>query len=144
MEFSFNGFKIINDSYNANPESMRAFIDTVFDLYKNYVIVLGDMGELGENEVKYHSELGFYINNHEKLNQDAQILSIGNLSRNITDEIDKCLSLHFSTIEDACNYISSNVKNAKIFLKASRSMKFERIIGLLGKETEETEENNYE
>ena len=48
------GFEIINDSYNANPESMKAFIDTVFELYKNYVIVLGDMGELGENA--YDSE----------------------------------------------------------------------------------------
>ena len=51
---------IINDSYNANPESMRAFIDTIFEHYKNYILILGDMGELGDNEVQYHKELGEY------------------------------------------------------------------------------------
>ena len=126
-----NGFEIINDSYNANPESMRAFVDTIFELYDNYVLVLGDMGELGEDEVKYHSQLGSYINNHKLINQNAKIISIGTLSKNITNEIDRCLSLHFETIEEACEYISNNTSTAKIFLKASRSMKFERIIELL-------------
>ena len=37
----------------------------------------------------------------------------------------------FDTIEEVCEYISTNINNAKIFLKASRSMKFERIIELL-------------
>ena len=126
-----NGYEIINDSYNANPESMRAFIDTIFELYDNYVLVLGDMGELGEDEVKYHRELGLYINNHKNLKFHAKVISIGTLSKNITDEIDKCLSLHFDTVEAACEYISHNVKNTKMFLKASRSMKFEKIIELL-------------
>ena len=126
-----NGFEIINDSYNANPESMRAFVNTIFELYNDYVIVLGDMGELGEDEIKYHRELGHYINNHKKLNTNAKIISVGKLSKNITDEIDKCLSLHFSTIEEACDYLSSNTKGKKMFLKASRSMKFEKIIELL-------------
>ena len=126
-----NGYEIVNDSFNANPESMRAFIDTIFELYDNYVLVLGDMGELGEDEVKYHRELGFYINNHKNLKFNAKVISIGTLSKNITDEIDKCLSLHFNTVEAACEYISRDVKNTKIFLKASRSMKFEKIIELL-------------
>ena len=126
-----NGFEIINDSYNANPESMRAFVDTIFELYDNYVLVLGDMGELGEDEVKYHRELGFYINNHKNLSSHARVISIGTLSKNITDEIDKCLSLHFGSIEEACGYISRDIKNTKMFLKASRSMKFEKIIELL-------------
>ena len=126
-----NGFEIINDSYNANPESMRAFVDTIFELYDNYVLVLGDMGELGEEEVKYHRELGFYINNHKNLSSHARVISVGTLSKNITDEIDKCLSLHFDSIEDACKYILAEVKSTKMFLKASRSMKFEKIIELL-------------
>ena len=72
-----------------------------------------------------------YINNHKKLSHNAKILSIGTLSKNITNEIDKCLSIHFNTIENAVEYIIGNVKDAKIFLKSSRSMKFERIIELL-------------
>lgn len=127
------GYHVINDSYNANPESMRAFVDTIFELYKDYIIVLGDMGELGEEEVKYHSELGKYINKHPLLSPNAKILSIGNLSENITDEIDKCFSLHFNDIDDLVDYLLEDKdKTSKLFLKASRSMKLEQIIDFLG------------
>lgn len=123
------GYEIINDSYNANPESMRAFADTIFELYDNYVLVLGDMGELGENENEYHRELGQYINTHKKLNPKTTIITVGELSKNISDEIKNCKSTHFTNIPQTIDYIKQNIsKNTKIFLKASRSMKFERII----------------
>ena len=117
------GYEIINDSYNANPESMRAFVDTICELYKDYIIVLGDMGELGDEEVRYHRELGEYIG---KKGIGNTVLSVGNLSKNITDA---CGGKHFETVEDVVKYICQHVtKDKKIFLKASRSMKFERII----------------
>ena len=123
------GYEIINDSYNANPESMRAFIDTILELYDNYTIILGDMGELGENEVFYHAELGKYINNHQKLNNNSVIISIGSLSANITNNIDKIKTYHYTDIDEAVDFIKNNIsKENKIFLKASRSMKFEQII----------------
>lgn len=123
------GFEIINDSYNANPESMRAFVDTIFELYAKPVLVLGDMGELGEDEIRYHKELGEYINTHKNLKPEVAVLSVGNLSKYITDEIKNCNSKHFETIEETINYIKTNIlPDSKIFLKASRSMKFERII----------------
>lgn len=113
------GFEIINDSYNANPESMKAFVDTIFELYDDYVLVLGDMGELGENEVLYHKELGEYI---FKKNPNAKVITVGNLAKNISAN-------NFATIDEVVEYIKNNVsKSAKIFLKASRSMKFEQII----------------
>ena len=127
-----NKIDIINDSYNANPESMRAFVDTIFEHYKNYTLILGDMGELGENEIQYHKELGEYINKKENLSSNTKILSIGTLSKNITDSISKCETHHFNSIEDAIPYLKENIcPPMTIFLKASRSMKFERIIELL-------------
>ena len=126
------GYEIINDSYNANPESMRAFVDTIFELYDNYVIVLGAMGELGENEVYYHKGLGQYINSHKLLPNNVQILSVGALAKNITNEITKVYSKNFDAVEDVVKYIKSEIKSSsKIFLKASRSEKFERIIEIL-------------
>ena len=125
---------IINDSYNANPESMRAFIDTILEHYKDYTIILGDMGELGENEVKYHKELGEYIDSQQNLSPNAKIFSIGILSKNITDSIKKCETLHFDSIENSIPFLTENLKNqTTLFLKASRSMKFEKIIELLQK-----------
>ena len=127
------GYEVINDSYNANPESMKAFIETILNLYKNYVIILGDMGELGDKETDYHKELGIFINNAENLSEDAVILSIGRLSKFITDEITNCKAVHFDTIESAEIYIKNNIsKDKTLFLKASRSMQFENIITLLG------------
>ncbi len=128
---NINGTKseIINDSYNANPESMRAFVDTIFELYDNYTLILGDMGELGDDEIRYHSELGEYINNKSNLSTNAKVISVGQLSKNITDKITKCETTHFDNIEQAVNYLKSNIKSStKMFLKASRSMKFENII----------------
>ncbi|MBE7711197.1 MAG: UDP-N-acetylmuramoyl-tripeptide--D-alanyl-D-alanine ligase [Cyanobacteria bacterium SIG31] len=120
------GFEIINDSYNANPESMRAFVDTIFELYEDYLLVLGDMGELGEKEESYHKELGEYI---FKKNSKARVLTVGNLSENISRE---CDGKHFSDISQVVEYIKNNIsKSTRIFLKASRSMKFENIISLL-------------
>ena len=126
------GYEIINDSYNANPESMRAFVDTILELYNKYVLVLGDMGELGEKEIQYHKELGNYINSHKKLAKNASVLTIGDLSKNISDLVINCNSQHFTSIEEAVDYIKANITpDNKLFLKASRSMKFERIIEAL-------------
>jgi len=125
-------YEIINDSYNANPESMKAFIDTVFELYNDYVLILGDMGELGENEVFYHQEIGNYINNHKLLDRKTIVLTVGDLSKNITTQINSCKKLHFENIEQTVEYIKNNIsKDKKLFLKASRSMKFENFITLL-------------
>ena len=134
VEVNINNNKvdIINDSYNANPESMRAFVDTIFELYKNYTLILGDMGELGENEVQYHSELGKYINDKNNLNPNTKIISIGLLSKNITDSITKCETHNFSTIDEVIPFLKQTIQpQTTIFLKASRSMKFEKIIELL-------------
>ena len=121
--------EVINDSYNANPESMRAFVDTIFELYKNYALILGDMGELGDNETLYHKELGEYINNKSNLNPKTKVITIGTLSKNITDVISRCETKHFSSIEEAIPYIKQSIcPPITLFLKASRSMKFERII----------------
>lgn len=123
------GYEIINDSYNANPESMKAFINTVFELYKDYILILGDMGELGENENYYHQEVGNYINNHKFLDENTIVITVGNLSKNITEQINNCKSLNFENIELAVKYIEENIsKDKKLFLKASRSMKFEGFI----------------
>ena len=126
-----NGFKIINDSYNANPDSMKGFVKNVVELYENPVLVLGNMGELGENSAKYHAEIGEYINTLNKTN--IIVLTVGNLAKEIHNAISNEINKkHFENTESVSLYILDNIdRRYTIFLKASRSEKFEDIIKYL-------------
>jgi len=128
--------KYINDSYNANPESMKASVKTFVELYENPVVVLGDMGELGENELELHRQVGEYLASLKIRTgifgtKNVKYITVGNLAK----EIGKILSenqfevMNFDTNEKAACYILDNLNTGNtIFLKASRSMKFEQIL----------------
>ena len=123
-------FKVINDCYNSNPDSVKAAIKTFSEIYKGTkIIVLGDMGELGENAVKYHIETGEYL---ERFDFDC-LVTCGDLSKNINP--DKSVDIkHFDDKSQVAEYISEKYKDGGyILLKASRSMKFEDIIEELNK-----------
>lgn len=124
------GFNIINDSYNANPESMKASVSTFIDLYPNPVVILGNMGELGENEIEFHREVGEFIGKKFK-GKDVKFLTVGNLAEHIGKELLKYgfEVIHFEDNIATSRYILDNLNaGITIFLKASRSMKFEEII----------------
>lgn len=124
-----NGYKVINDSYNANPESMKASVSTFVELYENPVVILGNMGELGANEIELHREVGKFLAQKSKPN--TIYLTVGELAKEIGKELStqKLFVKNFENNEDVSRYILDNVNvGCKIFLKASRSMKFEQII----------------
>ena len=134
-EEKIKGFNIINDSYNANPDSMKASVATFLELYKNPVVVLGNMGELGENEVEFHKEVGEFIGKKFQ-GKNALFITVGNLAKHIGDELSKYgfgVKSFDNNIETS-RYILDNLhEGITIFLKASRSMKFEEIIENLKK-----------
>ena len=124
---NINGFKIINDSYNANPESMKASVKTFIELYENPVVILGDMGELGENEKHFHKEIGIEFSKMK----NVKFLTVGSLSEEISKELmsNGVSAKHFTNNEEVSRYILDNLNISNtIFLKASRAMKFEEII----------------
>src|SRR5262249_32723643 len=55
-----NGALLIDDSYNANPDSVRAAIDLLARAASPRVLVLGDMGEVGDQGPEFHREIGAY------------------------------------------------------------------------------------
>lgn len=119
---------IINDSYNANPESMNAVLKTFLAIYKKPIIlVLGDMGELGKDSIIYHKQIGEFLSQYD----DIDLYTVGNLARHIARNT-TLKSKEFESNSDCAKYIASNApKGATILLKASRSMKFEQIIDVL-------------
>jgi UDP-N-acetylmuramoyl-tripeptide--D-alanyl-D-alanine ligase len=62
-----SGAVILNDCYNANPMSMRAALDELSHAPGRRIAVLGDMLELGPDEVRFHHEVGAYAREHADL-----------------------------------------------------------------------------
>lgn len=122
-------FKVINDCYNSNPDSVKAAVKTFLELYNGIkILVLGDMGELGNKAEMYHEQTGDFIDNYD---YDC-LLTYGELSKNINPVKGK--TIHFEDKKLLSEYINDNYKeSAYILLKASRSMKFEEIIEELEK-----------
>jgi len=119
------GLNIINDSYNSNPDSARAVIKAFSAVYKTpLTIVLGDMGELGKNEIKYHKELGEFLSGFKNLS----LVTVGELAKYIAKST-SLDSVSFDNKEECAKHLLKNSKEGTtILFKASRKMEFEKII----------------
>ena len=134
-EEKIKGFDVINDSYNANPESMKASVATFLELYKKPLVILGNMGELGEKEIDFHKDVGVFLGKKFQ-GKNCIFLTVGNLAEYIGEELLKYgfEVKHFDSNIETSRYILDNLHAGfTIFLKASRSMKFEEIIENLKK-----------
>lgn len=124
------GLTFINDSYNANPESMKAVLKTFLSVYNPpLVLVLGNMGELGKDEIAYHKEIGEFLCSYK----NVKLLTVGNLAKYILRN-SMLEGVEFETNFECAKYILNNIeKGSTILLKASRAMKFEEIIEMVGR-----------
>ncbi len=126
-----HGFKIINDSYNANPDSMIRALEELSSLKNNnkIIAVLGDMLELGEYSSSEHMNIGEYI----KTLCIDMVITYGDLSKNINKSLNsKIENLHVDTHEQAAQLLIENAGATDIvLLKGSRGMKMENTIKFL-------------
>lgn len=116
---------LLDDSYNANIGSMAAAIQVLADMPGYRVFVVGDMGELGNESVKYHRQVGEIVT---KSNID-KVLSIGRLSR-LIGEISGCYE-HFqeqSALLYRLIHLLSEQAHITILVKGSRSAAMEQIV----------------
>ncbi|MEG0322026.1 MAG: cyanophycin synthetase, partial [Oscillospiraceae bacterium] len=124
-----DGIRILNDSYNANPQSMRAAVEVLAGSRSDYkVAVLGDMFELGALAAPLHAGVGKFL---AKSGIDC-LVAIGDLARHIYDAAETAQVPEvywFATREEALPVLRQVVKkNATILVKASRGMAFEKIV----------------
>lgn len=131
---SLEGFLIINDAWNASPVSMKAAIEAVSNLegYDKKVLVLGDMLELGNEELAYHEEIAEYIDT----SKIHSVFTFGRLSKVISDSVSgtslKGKAKHFTSKEELaseCRRILAS--DDVVLLKGSRGMKLEEVCDLL-------------
>ena len=124
-----NNYLIINDTYNANLDSFKIGIDSFLNINSKgrKFLVIGDMKELGNKTISHHLELGRYINK----NTIDFVLGIGKDMKHCINEINnsQIFSKLFTDNEDLVKFLKLELKpDDAIYLKASRSMKFENII----------------
>ena len=114
------GASIINDTYNANYDSMKAAIEYLEKIGgKRKIAVLGDMKELGEYSESLHRKVG------EEVKDIDILITIGELAKCIEETADVREMLHFDNNESALEYLKKIMKKDDIILlKASNSMKF--------------------
>ena len=120
------GIMIIDDCYNANPVSMRASLDVLAMAEGRKIAVLGDMGELGENERKLHREVGAYA---AQKGIDL-VMTTGELSRELSLEAGAgCEAVHLDTRDELVEELLERVKPGDtVLVKASHFMEFSGIV----------------
>ena len=109
---------VVDDSYNANPDSVRAAIDVLAELPGPRLLVLGDMGEVGNQGPAFHAEVGDYARER----RIEQLFTLGEQARAMGGR-------HFGDI-DALNaaVLQALPGTASVLVKGSRFMKMERVV----------------
>ena len=118
---------IIDDTYNANPDSVRAAIDVLRTKLGKRLLVLGDMGELGSQAREMHSDVGAYA---KHANLDG-VYALGKLSEATVMALGAS-GWHFETVDDLVDAIEPLLApDVTVLVKGSRFMKMERVVAKL-------------
>ncbi|MDA9031380.1 UDP-N-acetylmuramoyl-tripeptide--D-alanyl-D-alanine ligase [Candidatus Pseudothioglobus singularis] len=110
-------FKILDDSYNANPESMKTAIDCIGNFSGEKVLVLGSMGELGIDSKKLHQEIGDYV----RQSKIDHLLTIGEDAKEYQGQ-------QFEDINSIFKSIQTNYQGSTILIKGSRMMRLNELV----------------
>ncbi len=120
-----DNFKLIDDTYNANVESIKAATDLLASYSGKRILILGDMGELGTQARNYHQEVGEYA----KQSKIDDLLTIGVLSQSTADAFN---GQHFSERTQLMRCLVSLLENEQqqisILVKGSRSARMENVV----------------
>jgi UDP-N-acetylmuramoyl-tripeptide--D-alanyl-D-alanine ligase len=118
------GAALIDDTYNANPESMRAAIDVLARVPGHRVLIVGDMGELGEHAAACHAEIGAYA----RAAGIERLYALGELSLH-TVQAFGAGAQHFAALEALLAAAKAELASgATLLVKGSRFMKMERVV----------------
>lgn len=121
------GAKLIDDTYNANPASMRAAVDVLSGLPGTRILVMGDMGELGARASELHREIGQYA---KSKNIDV-LFALGDLSLE-TAQAFGAGATHFESIDALVAALIARLdQQVTVLVKGSRFMRMERVVHAL-------------
>jgi UDP-N-acetylmuramoyl-tripeptide--D-alanyl-D-alanine ligase len=121
---------LVDDTYNANPDSARAAIEVLASLSGPRWLVLGDMGEVGNQGPAFHREVGAYARTHGIDN----VWTAGSLSRYAADAFGgehNGSARHFNSVADLLAALKAAPDCASVLVKGSRFMKMEQVVAAL-------------
>jgi UDP-N-acetylmuramoyl-tripeptide--D-alanyl-D-alanine ligase len=121
-----NDVQLIDDSYNANPDSVRAAISILATMNNTRILVLGDMGEVGANGPQFHREVGEFA----KAQGVQHLLLHGEATRD-TSIAAGDIAEHFEDLAELVQRAKALLQTSSsttILVKGSRFMKMERVV----------------
>ena len=145
-----NNCRVIDDTYNANLASMKAAIDLLGQYPEPRILVIGDMGELGEKSKQLHEELGLYAQGAginklfccgplSRFTQHGFIEKHASSMVNKKDIVVKQTAVHFAQKSDLIIELKKEAKaGTTILVKGSRSSKMENVVEALVKFSDES------
>ena len=118
------GASLIDDSYNANPDSVRAAIDLLAGFGAPRVLVLGDMGEVGDRGPDFHREVGAYA----RARGIESLYALGTMTKETVAAFGPGAQ-HFDDLEALLRALMPRLNAATtVLIKGSRFMRMERIV----------------
>ena len=117
------GAAVVDDTYNANPDSVRAAIDVLAQAPEPRILVLGDMGEVGMQGQQFHEEIGAYATSRGI----HTVFATGELARHLTGSGAR----HFEQFDELLAALDTTLgskSDATVLVKGSRFMKMERVV----------------
>jgi UDP-N-acetylmuramoyl-tripeptide--D-alanyl-D-alanine ligase len=131
VKHAASGTLVIDDSYNANPDSVRAAIDVLAGFAAPRLLVLGDMGEVGDQGPAFHAEIGAYAN-------ARGIEALWATGAAVADAVKAfgARGRHFERAEDLVQALVEDKDGAvaaasAVLVKGSRFMRMERMVDAL-------------
>ncbi len=116
---------LVDDSYNANPDSVRAAIDVLAELPGPRLLVLGDMGEVGDQGPQFHAEAGA----HARSRGIEQVFALGSLSAHVAG------ARHFADMAALIAAVRAELPTVgSVLVKGSRFMRMEQVVQAIQEE----------
>ena len=130
---ALHGAIVIDDTYNANPASMHAALEVLAQAEGKRIFVLGDMGELGDDAVQFHHEIGVAA---RELGIE-RMFALGAMSAGAVSEFGAGAQ-HFADIESLQTELEKQMDaQTTVLVKGSRFMKMERVVRFCALQKEE-------
>ena len=119
-------FTLVDDTYNANPDSVRAAIEVLAELPAPRLLVLGDMGEVGQQGPEFHKEVGTFA----KTSGIEALFTLGDLCVHSSQAFEG--AHHFANMDNLQQTVLAQISSYNsVLVKGSRFMKMERVVDAL-------------